>query len=204
LLEDSQNKLAGELQVDSYEYEIQPESSTDFLRNKTILRNLAIIIYMWITNAISYYMVNLLLKYLPGNIYTNSVSSYFAEMFGTFISGILYAKKGIKVSFTAMYISTMIGGLLTMTLGAANVSLMPFFVIFIRLGSSGAFNLVYIANKDVFPTLFSSSAMGYSNFFARLFATFGPQIAEMESPYPMLVLICMNLFAIIVIQKIIM
>jgi len=76
---------------------------------------------------------------------------------------------------------------------------MPIFVLSIRMGTSGAFNIVYIANKDVFPTLFKSSAMGFSNFFARLFTTIAPQVAEMPNPLPMIVLTGLNLFAILAI-----
>ena len=129
---------------------------------------------MWITVSISYYMVNFQLKVLPGDIYTNCIVSAAAEIFGTFCSGYLYAHRGIKVSFSVMYISTAIGGVLIMIFGESFVWLMPLFVLVTRMGSSGAFNLVYITNKDVFPTLFKSSAMGYSNFFARLLTTLAP------------------------------
>jgi len=92
-------------------------TTSGFLRDKVILLNLLITIYMWITCAMSYYMVNLQLKYLPGNIYTNCLVSAAAEIFGIFWSGILYQKIGIKVSFTAMYIFTAIGAVMVILFG---------------------------------------------------------------------------------------
>ena len=86
------------------------------------------------------------MKYLPGNIYTNTVVSAVAEIFGVFCSGVIYAKKGIKVSFSSFYISSIIGGLFVLLFGEANVGFMPIFVLFMRMGASGAFNIVYLAN----------------------------------------------------------
>lgn len=69
-----------------------------------------------------------------------------AEIFGTAISGVIYAKKGIKASFSVFYISSIIGGVFVLLFGEANVGLMPIFVLLMRMGASGAFNIVYLAN----------------------------------------------------------
>lgn len=47
-------------------------------------------ISMWVTVGFSYYMVKFQLKYLPGNIYTNSVSSAGAEIGGIIGAGVVY------------------------------------------------------------------------------------------------------------------
>jgi hypothetical protein len=62
----------------------------EFLRDKTIFLNLIIMILMWVTVGFSFYMVKFQLKYLPGNIYTNSVSSSGAEIGGIIGAGVLY------------------------------------------------------------------------------------------------------------------
>ena len=103
-------------------------------------------IYMWITCSGSYYLSNFLLKYLPGSIFSNTLVSAIAEIIGVFCSGVVYAKKGIKFSYTSFYISSVIGGILVMLFGASNVVWMPIFVLFMRMGASGAFNISYVAN----------------------------------------------------------
>ena len=102
------------------------------------------------------------------------MASALAEIVGIFGGGVLYAKRGIKVSFSVIYVSSVLGSILIMIFGASHVTWMPVFVIFLRIGSSGAFNVVYIANADVFPTLFKGSAVGFCNFFARLFTILAP------------------------------
>ncbi len=111
---------------------------------------------------------------MPGSIYSNSVASAIAEIVGIFVGGVLYTKRGIKVSFSVLYVSSVLGSVLILIFGEIHATWMPLFVIFLRVGTSGAFNLVYIANSDVFPTLFKGSAIGFCNFFARLFTIMAP------------------------------
>ena len=47
-------------------------------------------ISMWVTVGFSFYMIKFQLKYLPGNIYTNSVFSSGAEIGGIIGAGVLY------------------------------------------------------------------------------------------------------------------
>ena len=155
---------------------------------------------MWVTVGFSFYMVKFQLKYLPGNIYTNSVSSSGAEIGGIIGAGVLYQKFGIKISFSLLFFASVIGGFLILIFGEAHKDLMPAFIMLARIGTSGAFNVVYISNQDVFPTLFKGSAMGYCNFFTRIFCTLAPQIAEKPNPLPMVIFITINIIAGIVIQ----
>jgi hypothetical protein len=117
-----------------------------FLKNRIILKNLVIMIYMWITVSGSYYLVNFQLKYLPGSIYTNTVVSAVAEIFGIFCSGVIYTKKGPITSFSTLFVSSVAGGIFVLLFGEANVGWMPIFVLLMRTGASGAFNIAYVAN----------------------------------------------------------
>jgi hypothetical protein len=49
------------------------------------------------------------------------------------------------------------------------------------------FTILYIANAHTFPTLFSSTAFGIVQFFARLGSIGAPLVAEMEGKTPMLI-----------------
>jgi hypothetical protein len=86
--------------------------------------------------------------------------------------------------------------------GDSYQSFVPIFLGLIRVGIVCAFNLVYLANVDVFPTLFAATALGFCNFFARLFTVMSPQIAERPPPLPMITVATICGLGIIVIQKI--
>jgi hypothetical protein len=74
---------------------------------------------------------------------------------------------------------------LILVVGDQFLQLMPFFVVIAKFGVAGAFNLVYISNADVFPTLFCATAMGICNFFARVVTIMAPEVAEQPAPLPM-------------------
>jgi hypothetical protein len=49
-----------------------------------------------------------------------------------------------------------------------------------KFGLSALFSIIYIANASYFPTLFSTTAMGLSNFIARMACIAAPLVAEFE------------------------
>lgn len=51
---------------------------------------------------------------------------------------------------------------------------MPTFVAVARVGISAGFNLIYMMNADVFPTLFAATAMGICNMLARIITILSP------------------------------
>ena len=74
---------------------------------------------------------------------------------------------------------------------------MPLFVLLTRYGISSAFNLVWIANSVVFPTLFTGTAMGICNVFARCATFFSPMLAEFPAPYPMVIFAILSSFGLV-------
>jgi len=95
------------------------------------------------------------------------MTSSIADNIGTVLSAILYDKFGVKNAFLTCLIFTLTGGAMIL-LFHAYTSWMPLFIMVGKMGTSSTFNLVYLSNSDLFPTLFSATAMGICNFFARL------------------------------------
>jgi MFS family permease len=107
------------------------------------------------------------MKYLPGNVYDNSTVSSIADIVGTFMSLYFFDRFGIKWAFIGCLAFSILGGFLILLMHDFGFW-MPVFVIITKLGTAGTFNLCYISNSDLFPTLFASTAMGICNFFARI------------------------------------
>lgn len=95
------------------------------------------------------------------------MTSSIADNVGTILSAILYNKFGVRIAFLSCLVFTLVGGS-TILLFHSFTSLMPVFIMIGKLGTSSTFNLVFLSNADLFPTLFSATAMGICNFFARL------------------------------------
>ena len=88
--------------------------------------------------------------------------------------------------------SSVSAGLLMIFTDSSSIGLAPVLIPFLKMGMGASFDLVYLANVDVFPTMFSGSAVGICNFIGRACTTMAPQVAERSPPFPMLLVVTMS------------
>ena len=148
------------------------------MEDRTILINLVIIVYMWVCCSFCYYLIGFQLKYLPGDIYSNTYATSLAEAIGLAQSGITYRYTGLKTAMVLPYAVSLMGGICILMYGDQMLGLMPFFVLLLRLGISSVFNIVWLANGVLFPTLFFGSSMGICNVIARIATFFAAKITN--------------------------
>lgn len=101
--------------------------------------------YMWAATSFGQYLIMIYVKYLPGNIYINSITSCIAQNIAALLGGVIYSRLGIKLSFTILFSISCAGGLLIWFVGYNDDTLMPIFVCLAMFGCSGAFTLVYVS-----------------------------------------------------------
>jgi len=171
-----------------------------WLTDKEVKRNLLLFIYMWCCVSFSYYLVGFQIKYIKGNVYTNIMTSSIADNIGTVASAVLYTKWGVRSAFQISLALTLLGGSAILLLHSFPFW-MPLFILLSKMGISSAFNLVFLANADLFPTLFSATAMGICNFFARLTTIAAPQVAERPEPFPMTLYLLLNVGAVLCVRQ---
>jgi len=168
---------------------------------------------VWLTSSFNYYLVSSLLKYFPGSIYTNAAISACSELISLSFSGIVFKQLGIKWCLMFFFMLSALGGVSILVYNFATNSfgdqdefalfeqvpsyLFPVLVLLAKFGTSAGFNLSYVANAEVFPSLFQGTSMGMCNFFARSFTVFAPVVAEIIGYTPMLIFTCANVFALI-------
>ncbi|CDW91268.1 organic cation [Stylonychia lemnae] len=169
----------------------QSRSIMIYLQDKLLKRNLTILCGCWLASTFSYYMILFYMKYLPGNIYSNTIFCSTADAAGYFFTGVLFQYVGGRIS-------------LMVSLGLAAISsfcivqlsdytyLTPFFLFGSRLGVAAACNVLTIVNIVIFPADFRSTSFGICNIFARMAAILAPLVAELEYPYPYAILICVT------------
>ena len=58
--------------------------------------------YMWSAISFGYYMLAIYMKYMPGNIYTNNISSGAAELMAYLCAGLMYSRFKIRLSFSGL------------------------------------------------------------------------------------------------------
>ncbi len=104
-------------------------------------------IYMWSAVSFSYFMIIFQLKYIPGNVYVNNMSSSLSEMVANILAGFLYKYLSIKKSLIVCFSVALLGGALILFLGVENVHWIPVFITLAKGGIAANFTIIYIASS---------------------------------------------------------
>ena len=62
----------------------------------------------------------------------------------------------------------------------------PIQVLVAKFGIACSFNIIYVSHSSVFPVAFGATALGFCNFFARVFSATSPVLAQIEEPLPII------------------
>jgi OCT family organic cation transporter-like MFS transporter 4/5 len=148
------------------------------------LRNLLILVSLWITSSFDYYLLNYQMKNIEGNIFLNNFVSFMCQVPAQILGGILYKKIGIRFTFSAFFTVAVAGAVGLLVIPIGQVSLVPIFILLGKSGVSGTFNICYLANAQIFPAIFAGTAFGICNIGAKLATILAPLIAETNQPIP--------------------
>ena len=93
--------------------------------------------------------------------------------------GALYTEYGVKKSLSISFGLAVGGAVMIILYGLAHQDsyMFPFFILVAKLGVSSAFNILYVSHADIFPVLFSATALGLANFVTRIFTGLSPILA---------------------------
>jgi hypothetical protein len=68
-------------------------------------------------------------------------------------------------------------------------------ILLAKFGVSSSFNMCYLGNATIFPTLFAGTAYGICNTFGKLATIVAPSLAEVKMPTPMIVFVIITSLA---------
>ena len=160
------------------------------MNDKLALRNLAMMIMVWVSSSFTFYLLNFLVKYMPGDIYFNSVVSGLsccAMLLEGTLQNVLGVRGGMLVSFVATVVSTI--WLCFFSQGTDHVLLYALVLLLAKSGASLTFGFAYAIHIELFPSNFVVSTYGICNFFCRGLTIFAPFVAEVSNPWvPMIFL----------------
>lgn len=163
-------------------------------------RNVILSTCIWIVASCNYYLLYFQVKYLKGDIFSNMTAIGLSEMLSETICGITTQRIGTKRAYLTYFALMASGALLYLTLGYAYEPIIPYLFLFTAFGSSSACVVNWLTNPKLFPVVYTSSTLGIFSFFARLSNILSTQIAEMDQPFPMYVVICSALSACVISQ----
>jgi MFS family permease len=152
--------------------------------DKLLIHNLGMMIIVWFSSSFTFYLLNFLVKYMPGDIYFNSVVSGLSAV-AMLIEGKLQDWLGIKggmiLSFFVTVLATVF--LCFFDAGTDQVLLYALVLLLAKSGASLSFGFAYAIHIELFPSHFLISSYGICNFFCRGLTIFAPIVAEVPNPW---------------------
>lgn len=137
---------------------------------------------VWISGSFIFFLLSFLVKYMPGDIYFNSIiagMSAFMMLGQGKIEELISVKRGLIASFVLCLCSTVV--LLFFDPHTEWVLMFAFVLLLAKGGASLAFGFAYAIHIDLFPSNILISSYGICNFFCRGVSILAPLIAEVEN-----------------------
>ena len=103
----------------------------------------------------------------------------------------------MKITLVGFYGMSILGSVAYMFVETDNNALIAVMISFIKFGVSGTYNIAFLANANLFPAIFGSTAFGICNIFGRIATILAPLTAETDPPIPMMTFTIMAAVGII-------
>ena len=143
--------------------------------------------------SFNFYLINFYLKYIPGNVYINTMVASIGEAISAAVAGSILQLLGPR---NAIAFTSAISGLATVALWLAEVygyiNEVPLFILLARFGVSALFPIMYMSTLLYFPSRYLGAVFGICNVAARATTVLSPMVAEIDTPIPEIcsILIC--------------
>lgn len=122
-------------------------------------------------------------------------------MLSTIAAGFMFRLIGIQRGLQASFTLSTLGLFLICVWGWDTTDdsewTLPILVLVAKFGVSASFNIVYLGNAVLFPTLFSATSMSICNIVARTASIAAPFIAEIDGVTPMWIALSVSVITLI-------
>eukprot|EP00355_Strombidium_rassoulzadegani_P001705 CAMPEP_0168609360 /NCGR_PEP_ID=MMETSP0449_2-20121227/1158_1 /TAXON_ID=1082188 /ORGANISM="Strombidium rassoulzadegani, Strain ras09" /LENGTH=176 /DNA_ID=CAMNT_0008649485 /DNA_START=826 /DNA_END=1353 /DNA_ORIENTATION=+ len=156
----------------------------DLLRDKVQRTNLFVMVLAWGASSFCFYILGFYMKYIPGDIFINTIITSFCDAVSSIVTGIISQRIGPQKTMTFGFGLSAVGGIALMVLGKSEISIMVF-ILLTKFGISICFTLCYIITATYFPSIVCSRVFGICNIFSRISTVLSPLMAEVTPPIPM-------------------
>lgn len=171
----------------------------DLLSYKNLRRRFLIVCYLWFSTSGIYYGLSINIKNLPGDVYTNGIFIYTAEIFSYIISGyIIETSLGRKNSMILFESISFFGYLIAFAFKIKSYWLTVISFV-ARFAISAVYNIIYTYSVEIYPTTLRAKGFGTNSLCARFGGIFFPILIEMFAEYVQMFFLSLNLIAIVLI-----
>jgi hypothetical protein len=155
-------------------------------------------IFIWIASSFSISLLGYNAKNISGNFFLNFMTASVFDIPIAMIGGYLYHKFGLKPIFFTFFLVSFIGHITIVISSETNPGLVPIMLTFAKGGVKVTYDLCFLGNSFLFPSIFAGTTFGFCNAGAKLASIMAPLLAEVDAPIPFSVNSALVLFAAII------
>ena len=160
--------------------------------------NLFLMIFFWIASSFSVTLLSYNSKNISGNFFLNNLTASLFDVPNAIIGGYLYHKFGLKPNFFAFFLIGFLGHFSIVLFSEKFPNLVPIMLTFAKGGVKVTYDLCFLGNSFLFPSIFAATTFGFCNAGAKMTAIFAPILAEFDAPVPLSVNSGLTLIAAII------
>ena len=160
--------------------------------------NLFLMIFFWIASSFSVTLLSYNSKKISGNFFLNNLTASLFDVPIAIIGGYLYHKFGLKPNFFAFFLIGFLGHFSIVLFSEKFPNLVPIMLTFAKGGVKVTYDLCFLGNSFLFPSIFAATTFGFCNAGAKMTAIFAPILAEFDAPVPLSVNSGLTLIAAII------
>ena len=145
--------------------------------------------FVWSFGSFAFFFIPFYLDSLGGNTYLFAIFSGTAELLASIacilITRVLTLRQAM---FCFIVISCIASFVIIFVYGGSDIPV-AILILFANFGITSTFDLAYLINAELFPTIFLATAYGCCNIFGRFITILSPIIAKLDHPTPLIIMV---------------
>ncbi|XP_048734857.2 organic cation transporter protein-like [Ostrea edulis] len=160
--------------------DVKKYSMLTILKDRMVLTNSVIIWFIWVTNSLTYYGLNLISTTLYGNRFLNffflGAIEYLSALAEFSLLNRIGRRKTLFFLLGTAGVSLLVATIMSMFIGdnSALGHLSTFLVLVGKFGITGSFSSVFLYTSELYPTNLRNAGYGYASVFARIGGVLAP------------------------------
>eukprot|EP00347_Sterkiella_histriomuscorum_P017312 403349866 len=161
----------------------------ELIQNPTYIKNLLIMTTIWSFGSFGFAFIPFYLDSLHGNTYLFAIFSGSAELLASLACILITRWITLKQSILVFCSITCAASFAIIFAFGSTDILVALLVLFNNFGITSTFDIAYLLNTEMFPTIFLGTAYGFCNIIGRFITIMSPIMAKIQHPYPMVFMV---------------
>ena len=162
------------------------------LKNKLLRKNLAIMMLNFSFGSFGFFVIPFYFSNLSADIYVIAAASGFAELLASFACIFIVRQLTLKASIIVFIWVAFAACLSLIFAQDAGTLALAVLVLIANFGITSMFDMAYLINVELFPTMYLGTAYGACNILARFISILSPKVGVLPPPWPMSILVCFS------------